>query len=202
MKNTPQSAEERSEELDRRLAALPRETTPSAEVFSRISNEINSPHVTTTEAATAATTAAAGRSSTFGYLAAGLGFAAVVALAAVWGLSNNAPIPAGPAEPEGFAEVKSFAVEGLDSAQVTRVRNELHTSLRLALDELSPKTRATVVENLSRIDAARAEIDLALKSDPANQLLKQMLLASYTNEIAMLNEFTRMAQSAPQRTQL
>ena len=104
--------------------------------------------------------------------------------------------------PAGFAQVESFEIEGMDSAQLMLVRNNLHSSLQLALDELSPQTRDTVIENLARIDMARAEIDSALKSDPANQLLKQMLLASYTNEITLLNEFTLMARSAPQRTQL
>ncbi len=168
--------------LDSRLAALPREATPAPRVWQQIEARIAD--------------GSADRSARFEVATAAL--FAVLTVGVIFGFGELEKMK-GPAR---FAEVEMFEIEGFDRTQLMQVRDNLHGSLRLALDELSPETRITVVENLARIDAARAEIDLALKGDPANQLLKQMLLASYTNEISLLNQFTVMAGSAPQRTQL
>ena len=201
------SKQPNSEALDARLAKLPTQEAPPAAVWAAIEQEITASVVApevgqadaleqVAEACEPATTAAPnGLGSSLREYATAALFAAVTAAIIVVGFNDSVM-------PPRFAEVQPFEVEGLDRNQLMRVRDNLHSSLQLALDDLAPQTRQVVVENLARIDAARYEIDEALKNDPANQLLKQMLLSSYTNEITLLNEFTVMAHSAPQRTQL
>lgn len=203
-------------DLDARLAALSPDIPPPEAMWLKIEAQLAIGEAADKQPATgAADSAAAGRtqpvtglrsvaarysaaalySAAAFYSAAAALFAGVTVAVMLWG-------SAGVGSPDAFAPVASFELDGVDAGQLMQVRNNLHSSLQLALDELAPETRMVVVTNLARIDAARAEIAVALQDDPRNQLLQQMLLASYTNEITLLNEFTLMAGSAPQRTRL
>ena len=170
--------------LDQRIAQLPGSIEPGDELWKKIGENISPAPQQSREQS---------RESLWVSALSGIA-AALTCLAIYFG-------PADSVSPPAFAVVPGFEAAGLDGSELMRVRNNLHASLRLALDELAPETRATVVENLERIDAARAEIDQALRKDPGNGLLTQMMFASYTNEIRLLNEVTLMASSAPQRTQ-
>jgi len=181
--------------LDERLAALPTDIAPPVELWGKIdallpAEDSRSP----SETDVARKPAGYGWRSLYAVAAAAL-FVAVTL--GVVRLELETPDATGK-----FVAAPVFPVDGMDTTQLVAVRNNLHQSLELALDELSPKTRQTVVENLARIDAARKEIDTALQQEPNNTLLQQMLLSSYTSEITLLGEFTAMAQSAPQRTRL
>ena len=184
---------------DQRIAQLPRSVEPGDELWSKISQGISETRQQSREQSRVQSRV---QSREGVWVAALSGIAAALTCFAIYfgpGASVSAP---GSPTPSAFAVVPGFETTGLDGAELMRVRNNLHASLSLALDELAPETRATVVENLERIDAARAEIDQALRNDPGNGLLAQMMFASYTHEIRLLNEFTLMASSAPQRTQL
>lgn len=101
-----------------------------------------------------------------------------------------------------LSRVVPFESHGQHGGELIRVRQQLHTQLRKALEELSPATRVVVVENLTRIEEARAEIEAALKKEPGNRLLEQLLLKSYTSELTLLKEFASVTRTAQQRTRL
>jgi hypothetical protein len=56
--------------------------------------------------------------------------------------------------------------------------------------------------NLAQIREALAEINDELAEDPNNVLLQQLLLAAYQDELAVLMNVNRMAQTLPKRTEI
>lgn len=129
------------------------------------------------------------------------------AVAAAFALATAAFITFGTIDDQAQLQTTSvrqteFEKDERYGGDLLRVRQELRTELRTVLEELSPTTRQVVVENLARIEEARAQIEMALEQEPGNRLLEQLLLASYTNELTLLHEFTGVARTAQQRTQL
>lgn len=60
--------------------------------------------------------------------------------------------------------------------------------------ELAPETMAIVRRNLEVIDAAIAELRLALERDPGNGELSRMLLATYQRKIELLEQAARSGE--------
>lgn len=193
-------------ELVARLAKLPTDIAPDSRLWEAISAQLDAPAAVAGQGTFAELdeqivvsegigTQRAG--SSWYEMAAAAAFAAATAAFIVWGqLSTSSPAEA------LLSRTASFELHEQHGSELIRVRQQLHSELRGSLEELAPATQLVVVENLIRIDEARAEIEDALKEEPGNRLLEQLLLTSYTNELTLLNEFTGLARSAQQRTRL
>jgi anti-sigma factor RsiW len=64
----------------------------------------------------------------------------------------------------------------------------------LESQDLSPETMAIVRRNLAVIDAAIAELHVALRKDPGNGELTRMLLATYQRKIDLLEQAARAGE--------
>ena len=84
----------------------------------------------------------------------------------------------------------------------TQMKNQLHQLLDGQLGELPEDVRATVIENLEIIAAARAEIHAALEQNPNSPLLHSLYLNSYANERTLLKDVEAMARQTKRRTYL
>ena len=67
-------------------------------------------------------------------------------------------------------------------------RRDLEARLAEELELLPPETRVNVEENLATIRGAIGEINEALAAEPDNQLLQELLLSSYREELAVMRK--------------
>lgn len=74
--------------------------------------------------------------------------------------------------------------------------NELEQTLQEQRTQLAPETVQLLEENLTIIDRALAEASAALRADPSNLALSEMLVAAYEKKLDLLR---RAAQPAPTR---
>ena len=114
---------------------------------------------------------------------------------------SQAPAPAGLARPARTVAA-TFGPEYALGPKFERARQQLSRDLDEQLESLSPETREVVEKNLAQIRQALAEINGSLADDPGNVLLQQLLMAAYQDEMAMLMEVNRMAQSLPTRKEI
>lgn len=84
----------------------------------------------------------------------------------------------------------------------TQMQAQMHELLDAQLDDLPEEVRATVIENLEIIAAARAEIREALDQNPNSPLLHSLYLNSYANERTLLKDVEAMARQTKRRTYL
>ncbi|MDH4031471.1 MAG: hypothetical protein OEU49_11530 [Chromatiales bacterium] len=143
-----------------------------------------------------------------GAIAAALALVAITSTITVWVVDrqppvivSQAPAPAGLARPARTVEA-TFGPEYALGPKFERARQQLSRDLDEQLESLSPETREVVNKNLAQIRQALAEINGSLADDPGNVLLQQLLMAAYQDEMAMLMEVNRMAQSLPTRKEL
>jgi hypothetical protein len=144
-----------------------------------------------------------------GAVAAAVALVASSSLLTLW-LSDEPPevivrqqtAPEGMAVPARSAPFEaSFAGYRL-GPRYERARQELTRDLEQQLDALPDDTRALVNRNLAQIRSALAEINEELSRDPNNVLLQQLLLAAYQDELAVLMNVNRMAQTLPTRNEI
>ena len=189
--------------LDARIAQLPEQIVPDAALWQAIAGQLDAvqesaqAHERAPDAVVPIAQPRQSTGSSWYEMAAAAAFAAVTCAFIAWGQLASTGDP-----DIALARLAPFEMSEQHGGELIRVRQQLHNELRRALEELSPATRVVVVENLSRIELARAEIESALEEEPGNRLLEQLLLTSYTNELTLLNEFTTVARSAQQRTRL
>jgi hypothetical protein len=143
-----------------------------------------------------------------GAIAAALALVAITSTITVWVVDrqppvivSQAPAPAGLARPARTVEA-TFGPEYALGPKFERARQQLSRDLDEQLESLSPETREVVNKNLAQIRQALAEINGSLADDPGNVLLQQLLMAAYQDEMAMLMEVNRMAQSLPTRKEI
>jgi hypothetical protein len=77
------------------------------------------------------------------------------------------------------------------SAEYDRMDRELAALLSSQREKLQPETVAKVERNLAIIDDAIAEIRQALREDPGNDALHQLLKASYGQKAALLRQVSQ-----------
>lgn len=80
-------------------------------------------------------------------------------------------------------------------ARYTTESGDLARRLAANPGSIAPATRAAVERNLTIIDHAIAEAEAALKSDPGNTPLEQMLVARYEQRLALLRHALAAGQS-------
>jgi len=198
-KDSPLSAAQ----LDARVAGLEPEIQPAAALWDAIGQQLDDVSSASATRAPAVVVPLAPRRAWPEWAVAAAFVAATVAFITFDFLDEDVPQTTLAAEQNQSAtRLASFETHAGYGSELIRVRQQLRTELRMALEELSPATRQVVVENLTRIEEARAEIETALAQEPGNRLLEQLLLTSYTNELTLLHEFTGVARAAQQRIQL
>ena len=96
------------------------------------------------------------------------------------------------ARPTLNTEFASHARANSLGAEYDQARDEVVMQLDQNLDRLSPQTRAEVERNLVVIRQAIAEISTALEDEPDNRLLQQLLIATYREEVAIMQQVGRL----------
>lgn len=178
----------REEERELRLllahaAALPKEVSPSRDLWPALSAEI---------AAGPRVLPFVPRRVVYGGLAA----AAVVVMALV--VARGGPGPQAPGEPSARA-IPAAASPGTDlneaEADYDRATNALLATLQDHRDHLAPETIQSVERNLAVIDEALAEVRAALDKDPGNAELTRMLAATHRKKVDVLRRVVKLSTS-------
>jgi hypothetical protein len=81
-------------------------------------------------------------------------------------------------------------------------RNVLAARLEGEMERLSPESRAAVQKSLDAIHEAMVEINKALANEPDNVLLQDLLLRTYHEEIALMQQVGGIRNSAMNRTDI
>ena len=181
--------------------ALPREIEPERDLWPEIAARIG---------AEEAPLAGRNRWRLAGAVAAAVALVAVSSLMTLWLVDEPAPVVVRQGPPAGGLALpaRSVPLEASFGAGYTlgpryeRARNELTRDLDRQLAALPEDTRALVNRNLAQIREALAEINDELSEDPNHGLLQQLLLATYQDELAVLMNVNRMAQTLPTRTEI
>lgn len=118
------------------------------------------------------------------------------ALAAALGLAYLTTRPGDPAlVGPALAPAPPTALTATSRAEgdLLAATEQLKRALEVNRASLPPETRRLVERNLEIIQAAIAEIQLALDRDPGNQELNRALVAYYQHELALLEQVNRAA---------
>jgi hypothetical protein len=80
---------------------------------------------------------------------------------------------------------------------------EAHGDLAAQLEDellrLSPETRADVEKNMTIIRTAIGDINAALKKEPENALLQELLLSTYREELSLMQRVGGLTQHVMSR---
>ncbi len=98
---------------------------------------------------------------------------------------TDGPAPSDPAAPAADVELASVTAE-YDAAV-----DRLDDALRARRGELDPATVRIVEENLRVIDSAIREASAALAADPANPVLRDLVVAGYEQKLDLLRRAVR-----------
>ncbi len=150
---------------------------------------------------------AEGRWRLAGAIAAAAVLVTVSSLVTLWVTDKHEPMTISRVQPppgmtRPAAGNATFGPDYLLGPKYEKARQQLSRDLEEQLKMLSPETREVVERNLSQIRQAMAEINGALAEDPGNVLLQQLLMAAYQDEMTVLMEVNRMAQSLPTRKEI
>jgi len=171
--------------LDEQLANLPRDITPSRNLWPGIVRGIGrgtarGPH----------------RSRPLAFAAAAAVAAACVASALTWavlhGLPNQAPAPVMAARASGYSDLH-------DAAYVT-ARDSLEHTFHERLALLDPGTRAQIESSLAVIRKAHEDIRKALAAAPASPVLEQLLESTWHDELDLYDRVVQSTQPNMTRT--
>ena len=81
-------------------------------------------------------------------------------------------------------------------------RGKLQSQLDVKLEQLSPDARAAVEQNLEVIRDAIAEINAALELEPDNALLQELLMNTYREELAVMQQVDGLARNVMLRNDI
>ncbi len=173
------------------MRALPREIRPRRDLLPGIARAVRQPEPLPVRAADRRRHALRGLRRPLA--AAAVLLVALTAAMTAWILDRQ------PAEP--VAEIPSPA-ELTHAADVTEVTtdyedaiHELAITLQERRSELDPATVRLVEENLLVIDRAIRESRAALAADPANQVLRDLVVAGYEQKLDLLRRAARTTES-------
>lgn len=103
----------------------------------------------------------------------------------------DAPAVSGPAP--GTAAASREAPRVAAEISLLEVKQQLRASLDRHRESLSPETAQMVDRNLAVIERSIEEIRKALRDDPGNRELKNMLMAAHRREINLLRRVNEVA---------
>ena len=102
-----------------------------------------------------------------------------------------------PERPQDGAVAAADAVLAEVGEVYEETKSELRSAYEESKDALPPEVAAPMEEDLSMIENAIAEIGAALASDPDNESLKRLLVATYGNEMLLLRRALHIAGDEP-----
>jgi hypothetical protein len=128
-----------------------------------------------------------------------LALAAMVACVTVgvWIGRGLVPLPGGGAAPPSAANLHLSIPGGsgsaVDAAYVSdpryqRERAQLVANLQARLDAMPPAARDKVAASLATIEKAKQDLEQALGKDPSNELLQELLINTYQDEMRALTD--------------
>jgi anti-sigma-K factor RskA len=189
----------RARELQRALRELPRELPAPAHLRAAINARIDARPLRETEAAPGAVEAGRTprtfldrslRSLRPALAAAALALVALTALVTAQLVRQGERGPAVSVSETGSAP-RLLAVE----RPYQRAADELNTALTGARDVLAPETIRILEENLRVIDTALAEARAALREDPGNGAVLELLRATHERRLDLLRQARRWSQA-------
>jgi hypothetical protein len=164
-------------DLDARLEQLPREVTPSRDLWPEIAASIAAPPASRRRLPLA--------------LAAGV-VIATAAGAIGWQLARQQSMSPGAAQSAaGFAEPAN--------AGYLSMRTALERTYRDRLQLLPPATRSRIEQDLATIRSANADIRRALAADPQSPVLNRLLESTWEQEFDLYTTVVRNTEPATQR---
>lgn len=179
-----------------KVAALPQSAEPGRDLWPQIRDRI-------------AREAPGGRPATRGLpwqwaLAAGVAIASVSVLFTWMAVQpsgdQTAPMASLPPTPAASLQPVAYGSYSRLGPEYVTVRGEMLELFRARLAELPDETRARIERDLAAIQRAADDIDAALAGDPASQLLNQLLLSTYQDEIDLYTSVAATAEGAGRRT--
>ncbi|MGH7551137.1 MAG: hypothetical protein ACREK3_10390 [Gemmatimonadota bacterium] len=170
---------------------LPREIRPRRDLFPGIARSVRHPELVLVHGPDRRHSALHGLRRPLA--AAAVLLVALTAAMTAWILDQQpaepvAEIPA-PTQLTPAADVMEVATDYEDAI------SELAITLQQSGSELDPATVRLVEENLLVIDRAIRESRAALAADPANQVLKELVVAGYEQKLDLLRRAARSAES-------
>ena len=96
----------------------------------------------------------------------------------------------------------SFGSDYMLGPDFQDARSDLLGRLDVELEKLSPASREIVEQNLLAIRSAIEEINKALANQPDNELLQELLINSYREELVILRRVDEIAGSVMRRTDI
>jgi hypothetical protein len=178
--------ERRLRALLARLAAMPREMSPSRDLWPGIAERI---------AAVRPRPAAAGPRRIWSWSPALLAAAAAVVVA-LGGLARVWPPASGPETPTGALHEAAWTTDPALLAaerEYARATAQLMAALQARKATLPPETMAAVEKDLTTIDAALRQVRGALRQDPANPQLSHMLASTHQKKLDVLQRVVRLS---------
>ena len=178
-----------SDRLDRALAALPRELTPSRDLWPGIDAGLpaaglrrrRSPWLW--QAAAAAVLMAGSSLLTAAWLQRDRPEVATA--------TATVPPAAAPVSASSFGAAYALDPDSLE------VRRRLVASLAAEMQRLPPSARLKVEQNLAEMRRAADEINAALRERPGDPLLEELLVGAYQAELAVLSSLNQATRRDP-----
>jgi len=168
--NVDTITQEQQDQLDRLLAALPREIDPPLDLWPGIAARIDADQ------------------RTLPRLAQALAASVVIALGSALG---GAWLGYGAGQRGEAASADTLAgVQGVEHSYAA-ARASYMSALTLSGTYLDEATRTTLRQNLAVIDAAAMALNAALREDPDNPIYMDALLMTREREMEMLADITR-----------
>ena len=118
------------------------------------------------------------------------------------GVVNGTPVASNAAGVEFDAEYASFGAGYALSPSFSDARSNLEAELEFELERLSPEARMTVEENLAIIRGAIREINAELAEDPDNELLQDLLIQSYREELGVMRDVGELTRDVMSRNDI
>lgn len=176
---------ERDNELIAEASKLSTEISPDRDLWPGIETAINEPHRsrwTPRFAQAAAVFLLVGASSMVTYLA------------------TKDQVQVVEVVPAGLVfEQASFGGRYALGVGYQEAHRDLEAQLNEELQRLSPAAREVVQQNLAMIRGAIGQINTALAEEPDNQLLQELLLQTYREELAMMQRVGGLTQHVMSR---
>ena len=102
------------------------------------------------------------------------------------------PEPSSEGPQDGDVGAQDAVLEEVGAAY-RETKGELRSAYDETKDALPPEVAEPLEQDLSLIESAIAEIGAALSSDPDNESLKRMLVATWRNEMMLLKRALHLA---------
>lgn len=163
-----------------RARALPRSVEPYRDLWAGIESELDRPNASTLWRPRLAAAAAVmfAVTSAFSFWLGGV-------------MNTSEPMQVAPVNPEVF---NRFGPRFAMGPSFSQARTDLSISVANQLERVSPETKIVVEENLSDINRALDQINAALAGDPDNNMLQQLLMSTYTEELVVLGEIDALTR--------